>query len=65
MRGKCSGSKYQISDLGCPTSAFRGGLTLATGVRLDKFIFGAGFFEFGGQPGELWEDFVDQADFGG
>lgn len=42
-----------------------GRLTLAGGIRLHEFVLGACFCEFGGQPGELGEDFVDEADFGG
>lgn len=41
------------------------GLTLATGIGLDEFVAGTGFFELRGQPGELGEGFVDYADLGG
>jgi len=46
-------------------SVGEGELTLAGGIRLHELVLGACFCEFGGEPGELGEDFVDEADFGG
>ena len=38
-------------------------LTFSTGIRLDELFLGAGFFEFGGQPSQLRQDFIDKTDF--
>ena len=40
-------------------------LTFPTGIRLDELLLGTGFFKFGGQPGQLGQDFIDQTDFRG
>lgn len=39
--------------------------TFAAGVRLHKLLLGAGLFELRGQPGQLRQDLVHQANLGG
>ena len=40
-------------------------LTFPTGIRLDELLLRAGFLEFGGQPSQLGQDFIDKTDFRG
>ena len=66
MRGKCSRGENDESVI--RSRSKRKGdvpLTFSTGIRLDELFLGTGFFEFGGQPGQLRQDLIDQTNFRG